>query len=51
MFAKIYPRTDKSFNDQLKKMNNMGLKAPREEDPEAMLKTLKVSFESIMLSC
>jgi len=51
LFTKIYPRTDKSFNDQLKKMNNMGLKAPGTEDQEEMLKTLKVSLEGIVLSC
>jgi len=49
LFAKIYPRTDKSFNDQLKTMNNMGLTAPRPEDQEVMLKTLKVSLEGIVL--
>ena len=37
LFAKICPRTDKSFNDQLKKMNNMGLEAPGPEDQEEML--------------
>ena len=51
LFAKICPRTDKSFNDQLKKMNNMGLEAPGPEDQEEMLKTLKVSLEGIVLSC
>ena len=49
LFAKIYPRTDKSFNDQLKKMNNMGLEAPGPEDQEEMLKTSKVSLEGIVL--
>jgi len=49
--AKIHPRTDKSFNDQLKKMNNMGLEAPGTEDQEEMLKTSKVSLEGIVLLC
>jgi len=51
LFAKICPRTDKSFNDQLKTMNNMGLTAPRPEDQKDVLKTLKVSLEGIVLSC
>jgi len=49
LFAKIYPRTDKSFNDQLKKMNTVGLDAPGEEDQKEMLKTSKVSLEGIVL--
>ena len=50
LFAKIHPRTDESFNDQLKKMNTVGLDAPREEDQKEMLKTLKVLLEGILLS-
>ena len=50
LFAKIHPRTDESFNDQLKKMSNMGLEAPGPEDQEEMLKTSKVSLEGIVLS-
>ena len=49
LFAKICPRTDKSYNDQLKKMNNMGLEAPGPEDQEEMLKTLRVLLEGIVL--
>ena len=49
LFTKICPRTDKSFNDQLKKMNNMGLEAPGPEDQEEMLKTLKMLLEGIVL--
>ena len=49
LFAKIHPRTDESFNDQLKKMNTVGLDAPGDEDQKEMLKTSKVSLEGIVL--
>ena len=49
LFANVHPRTDKSFNDQLKKMNNMGLTAPRPEDQKDMLETSKVSLEGLVL--